>query len=151
MLCSYWTDFVLVWEEPLSSREEESKGVGPAHQKVRNAFLNQLRDSGLLQEQVLTRLSLPNPLDHAVPNPPPDFYTCQFRTNKLPRAPVLKRTRPLRTFPEVKATRSSSCGEVAWRSPGGRLKVLVLSTRLLRPADVPELLFAVRRLQPGAA
>ncbi|XP_056297141.1 anoctamin-7-like [Pseudoliparis swirei] len=126
-------DFVLVWEEPLSSREEESKGVGPAHQKVRNAFLNQLRDSGLLQEQkevleektrtcfvllsapwnvlcyyaeeislrvplkvvtapitnwsaqVLTRLSLPNPLDHEVPNPPPDFYTCQFRTNKLPR------------------------------------------------------------------
>lgn len=38
---------------------------------------------------------------------------------------------------------------VATHRPGAQ--VLVLSTRLLRPTDVPELLFAVRRLQPGAA
>ncbi|XP_051933320.1 anoctamin-7 [Hippocampus zosterae] len=33
----------------------------------------------------LQYLSLPNPLAQDVPNPPPDFYTCQFRTNKLER------------------------------------------------------------------
>lgn len=37
-------------------------------------------------EQVLSRLSLPNPLSQKVPNPPPYFYTCQFRTNKLQRS-----------------------------------------------------------------
>ncbi|XP_044058924.1 anoctamin-7 [Siniperca chuatsi] len=36
-------------------------------------------------EQVLSQLSLPNPLSQDVPNPPPDYYTCQFRTNKLQR------------------------------------------------------------------
>ncbi|XP_069029249.1 anoctamin-7 [Embiotoca jacksoni] len=36
-------------------------------------------------EQVLSKLSLPNPLYQDVPNPPPDYYTCQFRTNKLQR------------------------------------------------------------------
>ncbi|XP_044208987.1 anoctamin-7 [Thunnus albacares] len=36
-------------------------------------------------EQVLQQLSLPNPLIQDVPNPPPDYYTCQFRTNKLQR------------------------------------------------------------------
>ncbi|KAM8903926.1 anoctamin-7 isoform 2-T3 [Spinachia spinachia] len=35
--------------------------------------------------QVFSRLSLPNLLSHDVPNPPPDFYTCQFRNNKLQR------------------------------------------------------------------
>ncbi|XP_068561091.1 anoctamin-7 isoform X2 [Cebidichthys violaceus] len=126
-------DFVLVWEEPLTSQNEESKGVSPAHRKWRKVFLNKLRDSGLLQEQkevleaktkicfvllsapwsvlcyyaeeislrvplqvvtapitnwsaqVFARLSLPNMMSQDVPNPPPDFYTCQFRTNKLQR------------------------------------------------------------------
>uniref|UniRef100_A0A3Q1AHV4 Anoctamin n=1 Tax=Amphiprion ocellaris TaxID=80972 RepID=A0A3Q1AHV4_AMPOC len=36
-------------------------------------------------EQVLSKLSLPNPLSQDVPNPPADYYTCQFRTNKLQR------------------------------------------------------------------
>ncbi|XP_071352161.1 anoctamin-7 isoform X2 [Trachinotus anak] len=36
-------------------------------------------------EQILSKLSLPNPMSHDVPNPPPDYYTCQFRTNKLQR------------------------------------------------------------------
>ncbi|XP_037831804.1 anoctamin-7 isoform X2 [Kryptolebias marmoratus] len=36
-------------------------------------------------EKVLSKLSLPNPLSQDVPNPPPDYYTCQFRTNKLER------------------------------------------------------------------
>ncbi|XP_057695968.1 anoctamin-7 [Corythoichthys intestinalis] len=36
-------------------------------------------------DNVLQYLSLPNPLKEEVPNPPPDFYTCQFRTNKLER------------------------------------------------------------------
>ncbi|XP_020513581.2 anoctamin-7 [Labrus bergylta] len=36
-------------------------------------------------EQVLSRLSLRSPLSQDVPNPPPDYYTCQFRTNKLER------------------------------------------------------------------
>nr|XP_046246025.1 anoctamin-7 isoform X2 [Scatophagus argus]XP_046246027.1 anoctamin-7 isoform X2 [Scatophagus argus] len=36
-------------------------------------------------EHILCRLSLPNPLSQDVPNPPPDYYTCQFRTNKLQR------------------------------------------------------------------
>ncbi|XP_039986924.1 anoctamin-7 [Xiphias gladius] len=36
-------------------------------------------------EQILSRLSLPNPLSQDVPNPPPEYYTCQFRTNKLQR------------------------------------------------------------------
>uniref|UniRef100_A0A8C2Z1S2 Anoctamin n=1 Tax=Cyclopterus lumpus TaxID=8103 RepID=A0A8C2Z1S2_CYCLU len=54
MLFSYWTDFVLVWEEPLSSQEEERKGLGLTHKKWRMAFLNKLRDSGLcLQKEVL--------------------------------------------------------------------------------------------------
>ncbi|KAM6932944.1 anoctamin-7 [Xenentodon cancila] len=36
-------------------------------------------------EQILSRLTVPNPLSQDVPNPPPYFYTCQFRTNKLQR------------------------------------------------------------------
>ncbi|XP_041850728.1 LOW QUALITY PROTEIN: anoctamin-7 [Melanotaenia boesemani] len=36
-------------------------------------------------EEILSKLSLPNPLSQDVPSPPPDFYTCQFRTNKLQR------------------------------------------------------------------
>ncbi|XP_070761810.1 anoctamin-7 [Enoplosus armatus] len=126
-------DFVLVWEEPLSSQEEESTGVNPVHRKWREKFLNKLKCSGLLQEQkdvlqtktkicfvllsapwsvlcyyaeeislrvplqvvtapiinwseqVLSRLSLSSPLSQDVPNPPPDYYTCQFRANKLQR------------------------------------------------------------------
>uniref|UniRef100_A0A8D2ZZD4 Anoctamin n=1 Tax=Scophthalmus maximus TaxID=52904 RepID=A0A8D2ZZD4_SCOMX len=34
---------------------------------------------------MLSRLSLPNPMLQDVPNPPPCFYTCEFRTNKLQR------------------------------------------------------------------
>ncbi|XP_072247948.1 anoctamin-7 [Leuresthes tenuis] len=34
---------------------------------------------------VLSKLSLPSPLSQDVPSPPPDYYTCQFRTNKLQR------------------------------------------------------------------
>ncbi|XP_059187790.1 anoctamin-7 [Centropristis striata] len=126
-------DFVLVWEEPLSSQKEESTGVSPTHRKWRETFLKKLKHSGLLQEQrevlqtktkicfvllsapwsvlcyyaeeislrvplqvvsapitnwsaqVLSQLSLPNPLFQDVPNPPPDYYTCQFRTNKMER------------------------------------------------------------------
>ncbi|XP_054455033.1 anoctamin-7 [Anoplopoma fimbria] len=126
-------DFVLVWEEPLSSEKDDSKGVNPAHKRWRTVFLNKLRGSGLLQEQkevleaktkicfvllsapwsvlcyyaeeislrvplqvvtapitnwssrVFSRLSLPNPLSQDVPRPPPDFYSCQFRTSKLQR------------------------------------------------------------------
>ncbi|KAM3875092.1 anoctamin-7 [Diretmus argenteus] len=36
-------------------------------------------------EQLLDKLSIPNPLAQDVPNPPPDYYTCQFRNNKLQR------------------------------------------------------------------
>ncbi|XP_041665292.1 anoctamin-7 isoform X2 [Cheilinus undulatus] len=36
-------------------------------------------------EQVLSQLGLSSPLSLDVPNPPPDYYTCQFRTNKLER------------------------------------------------------------------
>ncbi|XP_054884748.1 anoctamin-7 [Poeciliopsis prolifica] len=36
-------------------------------------------------EQFLSKLSLPNPLSQNVPNQPPDYYTCQFRANKLER------------------------------------------------------------------
>ncbi|XP_031159665.1 anoctamin-7 isoform X3 [Sander lucioperca] len=36
-------------------------------------------------EHFLSRLSLPNPLSQDVPNPPPDYFTCQFRNNKLQR------------------------------------------------------------------
>ncbi|KAM7398722.1 hypothetical protein PAMP_018039 [Pampus punctatissimus] len=36
-------------------------------------------------EQMLQKLSIPNPLMQDVPNSPPDYYTCQFRTNKLQR------------------------------------------------------------------
>ncbi|XP_039895699.1 anoctamin-7 isoform X3 [Simochromis diagramma] len=36
-------------------------------------------------EQILSKLSLPNLMSQDVPNPPPDYYTCQFRTNKLER------------------------------------------------------------------
>ncbi|XP_039632779.1 anoctamin-7 isoform X2 [Perca fluviatilis] len=36
-------------------------------------------------EHFLSRLSLPNPFSQDVPNPPPDYFTCQFRTNKLQR------------------------------------------------------------------
>uniref|UniRef100_A0A3P8U9D4 Anoctamin n=1 Tax=Amphiprion percula TaxID=161767 RepID=A0A3P8U9D4_AMPPE len=114
-------DFVLVWEEPLSPKEE-LKGVDSTHVKFREEFLKRLRRYGLLQEQkkktsfillsapwsllcyyaeeislrvplqapnlnwseqVLSKLSLPNPLSQDVPNPPADYYTCQFRTNKL--------------------------------------------------------------------
>ncbi|XP_061828427.1 anoctamin-7 [Nerophis lumbriciformis] len=35
--------------------------------------------------QMFKSLSAPNPLMQDVPNPPPDFYTCQFRNNKLER------------------------------------------------------------------
>uniref|UniRef100_A0A3Q2W135 Anoctamin n=1 Tax=Haplochromis burtoni TaxID=8153 RepID=A0A3Q2W135_HAPBU len=34
---------------------------------------------------ILSKLSLPNLMSQDVPNPPPDYYTCQFRTNKLER------------------------------------------------------------------
>ncbi|CAJ1066342.1 anoctamin-7 [Xyrichtys novacula] len=126
-------DFVLVWEEPRCSQNEESTGAGQDHRKWRQKFLNKLKQSGLLQElrevlqpktricfillsapwstlcyyaeeislraplqvvtapvinwseQVLSRLSLSSPMSHDVPNPPPDYYTCQFRTNKLER------------------------------------------------------------------
>ena len=36
-------------------------------------------------ESVLERLSVPNLMAQKVPNVPPDYYTCQFRTNKLER------------------------------------------------------------------
>uniref|UniRef100_A0A7N8XM71 Anoctamin n=1 Tax=Mastacembelus armatus TaxID=205130 RepID=A0A7N8XM71_9TELE len=36
-------------------------------------------------EELLSQLSLPSPLSQDVPNPPPDYYTCQFRANKLER------------------------------------------------------------------
>ncbi|XP_054884751.1 anoctamin-7-like isoform X2 [Poeciliopsis prolifica] len=36
-------------------------------------------------EHFLSKLSLPNPLTQYVPNQPPDYYTCQFRSSKLER------------------------------------------------------------------
>lgn len=36
-------------------------------------------------ERILQKLSIPNLLSHEVPLTPPDFYTCQFRANKLDR------------------------------------------------------------------
>ncbi|XP_056229503.1 anoctamin-7 isoform X2 [Seriola aureovittata] len=36
-------------------------------------------------EKILSKLSLPNPMSQDVPNTPPDYYTCQFKTNKLQR------------------------------------------------------------------
>ncbi|XP_062242198.1 anoctamin-7 [Platichthys flesus] len=126
-------DYVLVWEEPRISQNEQSVGVNPAHRKWREEFLGKLKLCGLLQEQkivhqtkiricfvllsapwsvlcyyaeeislrvplqvvnspnmswseqVLSWLSLPNPLSQDVPNPPLCYYTCQFRPNKLQR------------------------------------------------------------------
>lgn len=43
---------MLVWEEPLSSQNEENAGVNPAHRKWREKFLKKLKLSGLLLEQV---------------------------------------------------------------------------------------------------
>uniref|UniRef100_A0A3B5MCC3 Anoctamin n=1 Tax=Xiphophorus couchianus TaxID=32473 RepID=A0A3B5MCC3_9TELE len=34
-------------------------------------------------EHFLSKLSLPNPLSQNVPNPPLEYYTCQFKSNKL--------------------------------------------------------------------
>ncbi|XP_029025968.1 anoctamin-7 [Betta splendens] len=126
-------DFVLVWEEPHCSPNEDSASVNHVHLKWREEFLSRLTDFGLLQEQkevlqtkkkicfvlvsapwsvlcyyaeeislrvplqvvtsrivnwseqVLSQLSLPNFLSQDVPNPPADYYTCQFRSNKLER------------------------------------------------------------------
>ncbi|CAL8332518.1 unnamed protein product [Boreogadus saida] len=36
-------------------------------------------------ERVLERLSIPNLMSQRVPNAPPDYYTCPFRTSKLDR------------------------------------------------------------------
>ncbi|XP_030236706.1 anoctamin-7 isoform X5 [Gadus morhua] len=36
-------------------------------------------------EKVLERLSIPNLMSQRVPNAPPDYYTCPFRTSKLDR------------------------------------------------------------------
>ncbi|CAL8363838.1 unnamed protein product [Merluccius merluccius] len=36
-------------------------------------------------ERILETLSIPNLISQDVPNPPPDFYTCPFRTTKLDR------------------------------------------------------------------
>ncbi|XP_014906414.1 anoctamin-7 [Poecilia latipinna] len=36
-------------------------------------------------ESFLSKLSLPSPLSQNVPNPPLEYYTCQFRNNKLER------------------------------------------------------------------
>ncbi|KAJ3590274.1 hypothetical protein NHX12_008228 [Muraenolepis orangiensis] len=36
-------------------------------------------------ERILEKLSIPNLMSQDVPNPPPDFYTCSFRTSKLDR------------------------------------------------------------------
>lgn len=36
-------------------------------------------------ERILKKFSIPNVLSHEVPLPPPDYYTCQFRANKLDR------------------------------------------------------------------
>lgn len=36
-------------------------------------------------ERILQKLSLPNLFSHDVPLTPPDYYTCQFRANKLDR------------------------------------------------------------------
>lgn len=36
-------------------------------------------------ETMLEKLSVPNLMSQDVPNMPPDYYTCQFRTNKLER------------------------------------------------------------------
>ncbi|XP_030633854.1 anoctamin-7 [Chanos chanos] len=35
--------------------------------------------------KVLDKCGIPNIMAQEVPNPPPDYYTCQFRTNKLER------------------------------------------------------------------
>nr|XP_057935307.1 anoctamin-7 [Doryrhamphus excisus]XP_057935308.1 anoctamin-7 [Doryrhamphus excisus] len=35
--------------------------------------------------QIFQYVSVSNPMSQDVPNPPPDFYTCQFRNNKLER------------------------------------------------------------------
>ncbi|XP_028818610.1 anoctamin-7 [Denticeps clupeoides] len=134
-------DFVLVWEEELSTfkAEESEKSLhishsdDNSHKKWRQEFLSGLQEAGILQEEsevqqgnkkityvllsapwevlccyaeeigqraplqivttpilnwsekVLEKLSIPNMMAQDVPNPPPDFYTCQFRTNKLER------------------------------------------------------------------
>lgn len=50
ILCYYWIDFVLVWEEPLNSNTVESTNI--SHRKWRERFLAKLSHSGLLQEKV---------------------------------------------------------------------------------------------------
>jgi len=36
-------------------------------------------------ENILKKLHIPNIMAQDVPNLPPDYYTCQFRSNKLER------------------------------------------------------------------
>ncbi|KTG46110.1 hypothetical protein cypCar_00030125 [Cyprinus carpio] len=97
------TDFVLVWEEsvnPLKSAESDevsSSSSRDTHRKWRTEFLSRLRTAGLHQEtavttpisiwseKILEKLHIPNIMAQDVPNLPPDYYTCQFRSNKLER------------------------------------------------------------------
>uniref|UniRef100_A0A673A0N5 Anoctamin n=1 Tax=Sphaeramia orbicularis TaxID=375764 RepID=A0A673A0N5_9TELE len=124
MLCSNWTDFVLVWEESL----KETTSINSAHRKWREAFLDRLKHAGLQQEKqkkkvsfillsapwsvmcfyaeeislraplqiinssninwsekILKKVSFPNLMAQDVPNPPPEYYSCQFRASKLQR------------------------------------------------------------------
>uniref|UniRef100_A0A3P8U002 Anoctamin n=1 Tax=Amphiprion percula TaxID=161767 RepID=A0A3P8U002_AMPPE len=109
-----WEEPLDLGEEPLSSGEG-SGDTDSAHQQWREEFLSRLTERGLIQEQRVVLLekkktsfvllsapwsllcyyaeeiSLRVPLQVKLltwlgrPQPPADYYTCQFRTNKLQR------------------------------------------------------------------
>ncbi|XP_068810871.1 anoctamin-7 isoform X9 [Struthio camelus] len=97
-------DFVLVWEtvprEHIKQKDSsENKGLRERsaiiHRTWRKKFLDKLLAAGIHMEKalpnqasnwsdrVLGRLGIPNMMAEEVPNLPLDYYTCQFKVNKL--------------------------------------------------------------------
>uniref|UniRef100_A0A3B5AXA3 Anoctamin n=1 Tax=Stegastes partitus TaxID=144197 RepID=A0A3B5AXA3_9TELE len=76
-------------------------------------------------EVVLSKLSLPNPLSQDVPNPPADFYTCQFRTNKLQMRRRGEQKDDSATLIAMESSTDNSYGslyEILARTPYGSVK-----------------------------
>uniref|UniRef100_A0A3B3XUX2 Anoctamin n=1 Tax=Poecilia mexicana TaxID=48701 RepID=A0A3B3XUX2_9TELE len=67
----------------------------------------------------LSKLSLPNPLSQNVPNPPLEYYTCQFRTNKLERSAVSLSSVSVLSLCPLSGTRLVSLYEILARTPYG--------------------------------
>lgn len=92
VLCYYAEELSL--KVPLQVRQKEESGLQaePPTEPRRRQSLMVLCSSQVLQspftnasEHLLSYLSLPNPLQQDVPNPPTLFYTCDFRNNKQER------------------------------------------------------------------